>query len=120
MPKTVLIVEDEYLIALELKGMLERQGWRVIGPVPSVRQALDVLEQELPSAALLDVNLRGEPVTAVAETLKARNVPFVVASAYDRPEQFGGEVLRGVPNVGKPTTEYSLLAAMASLVRATS
>lgn len=115
MQKTVLIVEDEYLIAMDLQLMVERLGWRVIGPVASVRGALRLIEDELPSVALLDVNLGTELVTPVAEALKARNVPFAVASAYDRPEQFGGEVLAGAPNVGKPATERRLLATLSEV-----
>jgi DNA-binding response OmpR family regulator len=114
--KTVLIVEDEFLIAMDLKLMLEDRGWRVIGPVATVLGALRLLEDELPSVALLDVNLGNELVTPVAEALKARDVPFAVASAYGEPEQFGGEVLAGAPNVGKPTGERRLLAALSELM----
>ncbi len=114
--KTVLIVEDEFLIAMDLKLMLEDRGWRVIGPVATVLGALRLLEDELPSVALLDVNLGNELVTAVAEALKARDVPFAIASAYGHPEQIGGEALAGAPNVGKPTGERRLLAALAELI----
>ena len=115
MQKTVLIVEDEFLIAIDLQQMLEHHGWRVMGPVATVQAALRLLAEELPSVALLDVNLGNELITTVAETLKTQGVPFLVASAYGRPEQFGGEVLAGVPNVGKPTGERRLLAALAQL-----
>lgn len=50
-------------------------------------------------------------VTPVAGTLKARNVPFVIASAYEKPERLGGAALAGAPNVGKPTIVPRLLAA---------
>ncbi|HEX2537005.1 MAG TPA: response regulator, partial [Pseudolabrys sp.] len=90
-------------------------GWRIMGPAASVQQALQLLKQELPSTALLDVHLGDEVVTPVAERLKAHDVPFAVASAYDRPEQFGGEVLSGAPNVGKPVRETRLLETMARL-----
>ncbi|TIX85781.1 MAG: response regulator [Mesorhizobium sp.] len=115
MQKTVLIVEDEFLIAMDLKLLLEYHGWRVMGPVATVRDALRLLEDEVPAVALLDVNLGTELVTPLAEILKARNVPFAVASAYDRPEQVGGEVLAGAPNAGKPTGERRLLAALTQL-----
>ncbi|RWC39339.1 response regulator [Mesorhizobium sp.] len=115
MQKTVLIVEDEFLIAMDLKLLLEYHGWQVMGPVATVRDALRLLDDELPAVALLDVNLGTELVTPLAEILKARNVPFAVASAYDRPEQVGGEVLAGAPNAGKPTGERRLLAALAQL-----
>lgn len=115
MQKTILIVEDEFLIALDLELLLERHGWRVMGPVATVRDALGLLDVELPLVAILDVNLGIELVTPVAETLKARGIPFVVASAYEKPEQIGGEVLADAPNVGKPTRERHLLAALAQL-----
>jgi two-component system, response regulator PdtaR len=113
--KTVLIVEDEFLIAMSLQQMLETDGWRVIGPVATVQGALRLLEGTTPSVALLDVNLGNDLVTPVAEALKALDVPFAVASAYDNPERFGGEVLSGAPNVGKPTGERRLMAALAQL-----
>jgi DNA-binding NtrC family response regulator len=111
-PDTILVVEDEFLIAIELQDMLEAHGWRVMGPVGNVADALTALEQELPSVALLDVNLGSELVTPVAEFLKASGVPFVIASAYDRPERYGGEVLAGAPNAGKPTNAQRLRAAL--------
>lgn len=118
MQKTILIVEDEFLIAMDLKLMLEGHGWRVIGPVATVQGALRLLEKELPSLALLDVNLGNELVTPVAEALKAQGVLFAVASAYEKPDQHGGEILAGVPNVGKPTGERRLLTALAQLTEA--
>jgi DNA-binding NtrC family response regulator len=121
MPNTVLIVEDELLIAWDLQLLLEGRGWHVLGPVASVQDALGLLQGELPSVALLDVNLGHELVTPVAEFLRTRGVPFAVASAYENPEQFGGEVLAGAPNAGKPTNERRLLAALTqalSLARA--
>ena len=116
MPKTVLIVEDEYLIAMDLQATLEGDGWRVLGPAPSVQVALNILKEELPSVALLDVNLGRELVTPVAEFLKARNVPFAVATAYPKPEEFGGDILAEAPNAGKPTNERRLLAVLAQLI----
>jgi hypothetical protein len=59
--------------------------------------------------------LGNELVTPVAEALKALNVPFAVASAYDQPELIGGEVLAGVPNIGKPTGERRLLSVLTQL-----
>jgi len=114
----VLIVEDEFLIAMDLKLMLEAEGWDVIGPVATVRGALSLLDDGPPSVALLDVNLGNEPVTAVAGALRARSIPFAVASAYEKPELFGGEVLAGAPNVGKPTGRKRLLATLDQLTRA--
>lgn len=114
--KSVLIVEDEFLIAMDLQLLLEDHGWRVVGPVATVGQALALLEIELPSVALLDVNLGTELVTPVAEALEASGVPFAVATAYARPEQYGGPVLAGVPNAGKPTNKRRVLATLNQLI----
>ena len=58
MQKTVLIVEDEFLISMDLTLMLEGYGWRVMGPVATVKGALRLLEDELLSVALIDVKPR--------------------------------------------------------------
>jgi two-component system, response regulator PdtaR len=113
--RLVLVVEDEFLIALDLEQLLRRHGWRVLGPAATVAAALRLLAGETPDVAVLDVDLRGEPVTPVAAELRARGVPFVLASAY------GGHgptaaALAGAPAVGKPTDERRLLAALARAV----
>ncbi|MBB5536388.1 response regulator [Rhizobium giardinii] len=112
MRKTVLVVEDEFLIAMDLKLLLERHGWWVLGPAASVEEALALMDEELPAVAILDVTLRDGTVSLVAEALRAEDIPFVVASAYDKPEHVGGEILAGAPNVGKPTDQRLLLAAL--------
>ncbi len=114
--RLVLVVEDEFLIALDLEQLLRRHGWRVLGPAATVAAALRLLRDgEAPDVAVLDVNLRGEPVTPVAEELRARGVPFVLASAYDGHE-LGVVALAKAPSVGKPTDERRLLAALARAV----
>lgn len=115
MPGTVLIVEDEFMIALDLQLLLERRGWRVIGPAASVASALQLLEDETPTVALLDVKLGGHLVTPVAESLRAQDVPFALTSAYEDPERIAGKAVARAPNVGKPSTERRLLATLEKL-----
>lgn len=110
--RAVLIVEDEFLIAMDLDLILSRHGWAVIGPAATVAEALRLLQAEQPAVAVLDVTLKDGAVSPVAAALRERNVPFIVASAYDRPELVGGEVLAGVRNIGKPIDEHRLLAAL--------
>ena len=113
--RLVLVVEDEFLIAMDLELLLQWHGWRVLGPAATVVQALRLLERETPDVALLDVNLGGELVTPVAEQLRARGVPFVVVSAYSCPGLMA-VALAGVPAVGKPSNERCLLAALEQAV----
>src|SRR5690242_46630 len=78
----VLIVEDESLVASYLEELLGIEGCIVVGPVSRVPEALALIERERPEAAILDLNLHGEPTIAVAEALTARHVPFVVVTGY--------------------------------------
>lgn len=81
----ILVVEDEYLIAMDLADRLGDLGAEVIGPAGSVAQALEIVESGACriDGAVLDVNLRDERVYPVADALTARGVRFVFASGYD-------------------------------------
>ncbi len=80
----VLVVEDEWLIAAQVARALEGAGAAVLGPAGSVGRALALLADGSPppDAALLDVNLGGEPVTPVALALAGLGVPFALVTAY--------------------------------------
>jgi len=114
-PQTVLVVEDEFFIAIELESVLRRSGFDVLGPASSVDQALDLLKSQRPDAAVLDVTLGGEKVTPVAVLLKQWGVPFVLASASDPAELARHDVLANVPNLGKPTDMERLVEVVRSL-----
>ena len=63
----MLVVEDELLIAMDLELLLQRHGWRVLGPATTLAEALRLLAAgRTPDVALLDLNLQGELVTPVA------------------------------------------------------
>jgi DNA-binding response OmpR family regulator len=109
-----LVVEDEFLIALDLGLLLERHGWHVLGPAATVEEALCLLDRETPDVAVLDVNLRGGMVTPVAARLRGLGVPFVLASACNGAD-LGDGVLVEASNLGKPVDEHRLLAALADI-----
>ena len=67
--RRILVVEDEFRLAMELEALLERHGCLVLGPVPTVDRALAMLDGEPPELVLLDVNLKGERATPVAAAL---------------------------------------------------
>src|SRR6516225_469716 len=52
--KRVLVVEDDYLVAMDIVRALERAGAEVIGPAPGVDSALNALERSAPDGAILD------------------------------------------------------------------
>lgn len=80
----VLVVEDEYLIAVSLRDHLHAVGSTVIGPVPSVEKATRLIESNPRiDVAILDINLGGVMVYPVADILLTRKIPFVFASGYE-------------------------------------
>lgn len=88
----ILVVEDEYLLADDLCSELARSDAVIIGPAATVGQGIALIQEtERLNGAVLDVNLRGEPVFPLADELTARNVPFVFTTGYDAsaiPERF--------------------------------
>ncbi len=80
--RTVMVVEDEALVALSLHDFLCELGYSVIGPVGRITEALRILNQAPVDAAILDVNLAGEFVYPLAELLRTKNIPFVFATGY--------------------------------------
>ena len=110
--RRVLVVEDEFLLAMELETLLQRGGCIVLGPVPTIHQALAVLDHEQPEVALLDVNLKGERATPVAAALIDRGVPFVLITGYSRLQLTEPE-LCAAPRIDKPLTCRDLKRAMA-------
>jgi CheY-like chemotaxis protein len=82
--RRVLVVEDDYFLADDMRAEFERAGAEVLGPVGRVKDALDLLATcERLDGAILDINLSGETVYDVADALEARSIPFVFATGYD-------------------------------------
>lgn len=80
--KRVLIVEDELLVALSLEDTLRSLGCDVIGPVATLPDAMQVVEEVEADIAILDVNLRGEQVFPAAEILARRAIPLIFCSGF--------------------------------------
>lgn len=97
---TVLIVEDEVLIAMDLQAMLEDYGWSVIGPAGTTVAALALLEAEKPQFAVLDINLGNHTSFEVADQLIAHQVPFLFLSGANTdmvPDRFHAHPLLQKP-----------------------
>jgi CheY-like chemotaxis protein len=81
--RCILVVEDDFVLAEDIRDELEDLGAEVLGPVARVGAALDLLSAEgQPDAAILDINLAGEMVFPVADRLMSRGVPFVFVTGY--------------------------------------
>ncbi len=82
----ILVVEDSFMTARSIARMLEDIGARVIGPVPSVLRAMELLDAGGCDAAFLDINLGNETVEPVAERLDLEGTPFFFVSGYASPK----------------------------------
>ena len=81
--RKVLVVEDEMMIAMLVEDMLDELGCTVVGPAHALAPALDLASSATEiDAALLDINLGGQPVFAIADALRARGVPMIFSTGY--------------------------------------
>ena len=78
--RSILIVEDEPLIAMMLEDFLDSLGHRVAGICDTVAAAMARVEEGGFDLAIIDVNLNGERVWPVADRLVERAIPYVLAT----------------------------------------
>lgn len=107
--KTILVVEDEPLVAMMVEDMLLELGAQVVGPASTLAQALALAESGDFDAALLDVNLNGERSDPVAALLRGRNIPYVFATGYGAHDRLEG----GAETLQKPYRQEQVAAALA-------
>lgn len=115
--RRVLLVEDEYMMASDLAEAFDAAGAEVVGPAPTVGQAMALLasDGEL-HAAVLDVNLSGEMVFPLADALAERGVRFLFTTGYDSgaiPPRF-----EGVTRLEKPVGPADVIKATVRLIEA--
>jgi two-component system, response regulator PdtaR len=112
---TVLVVEDDFIVAYDMQMMLEEQGARVLGPATSLAEAQALLAQERPTVAVLDVNLNGEYVFPLAAELRAKEVPFLFATAYADEERLFPQGVRDATRLSKPVLPNVLIGQLMRL-----
>ena len=106
----VLIVEDQFLIALDLEDELRSFAAASADVVATVADAMATIAARKPDLAILDIDLGGETTEAIAERLAELGVPFLFATGYDTAplaQRFGAGVVR------KPVARENLQAALA-------
>ena len=113
--RRVLVVEDHFLIALDMELMLRALGARVIDLANTVGDALAAIERKQPDLAILDLKLGGKMTALpIAEALLVRTIPFVFVTGYDDFTTMPVS-MRGAPFVRKPVSLDALQTALATL-----
>jgi DNA-binding LytR/AlgR family response regulator len=108
----ILVVEDEYFIAMELAWMIERWGATALGPLTAESQAFTFIGREGAHihGAILDIHLGSQLVYSVADKLRELDVPIVFVTGYGAstiPESY-----RNVPRCEKPFDQEQLAQAL--------
>src|SRR5580658_1800456 len=82
MSNTILVVEDELVVANDIRLTLERAGYTVCGIARSYASAMDMISLNPPNLVLLDIFLKGEQTGIdIATQLNKKDIPFVYLSA---------------------------------------
>ena len=82
---TVLVVEDEFIIALDLSETVRDLGYRVEGPFADKENAFIAIDQEMPDCAILDVQTADGEVYPLADALADAGVPIIFHSGHVAP-----------------------------------
>jgi DNA-binding LytR/AlgR family response regulator len=108
--KSVLILEDSFLTAEDMRSAVEAVGGTVVGPVSTIDLALSALERHRPDVALLDVRIDNRTSSGVASRLSQLRVPFVVVTGLS--QEAIPKLMRNAPYVPKPYARQQLIEAL--------
>ena len=107
----LIVVEDSFPVAQGLKFLLQTIACEVVGMAGNVRGALELVATAPFDVALLDIDLHGERVTAVADAALARGKPVIFLSGYGDANVLPAH-LQGLPRLEKPVDVDQLIAAI--------
>jgi DNA-binding LytR/AlgR family response regulator len=113
---TIMVVEDDFLAALELKRLVEDRAGTVAGPVGRLDQAQDLARAARLDGAILDVKLNGAVSLPLVDELIARGIPVILVTGYDAamlPDRFAD-----TPRLPKPFNEVSFDGMVAQVFAA--
>jgi DNA-binding NarL/FixJ family response regulator len=114
----VPVVEDDFLIAIDIGQQLANAVFEVVGPASSVAGALKLVAEAGCDVAILNVKLGDETSEPIARKLEAAGKPFVVLSGY--PTESLPPLLNGATVLTKPSPTADLLAAVRAAARSQS
>ena len=111
---SILIVEDEMLIGLEISQILKAEGYEIIGPAATIGAALAELKKYRCDAAVLDINLGRENSEPLAKLLAAEGTPYISVSGCDRNDR--PAAFADTPHIAKPIPSATLVKEMRRLL----
>jgi CheY-like chemotaxis protein len=113
--KRVLILDDEMLVAMMLEDMLGDLDFDVVGPYAALEDAMSAVTTQPLDCAIIDLNLgRGVTSAPVAEALRERGVPFLLATGYGANEETDALGHSGL--LAKPFSTSEVQSALQSIL----
>ena len=112
--RSILVVEDDLIVAQSIKDCLQDAGAQVL-IASKTGDALSVVENVDPAAAVLDVELADGDSTIICQRLNERAIPFIFCSGYD--DAYVSDKWPNAIIVGKPTSEQVLVGTLVALIR---
>ena len=116
MTDSILIVEDEMLVALEMESILEERGYEIAGIASDLNGALALADRKV-DLALVDLNLRDGLTGPEIGRRLANNHRVKVLFVTANPRLLGDGIAGTVGVLTKPTDESSLISAVAFALR---
>lgn len=109
----VLIVEDEFMIAMAVEAVVVDAGGTVVDIAATLDQAMLATQSADFDAALLDINLNGDTSFAVADVLRERGIPYAFVTGYGR--QMVPQPFSDAPVLTKPYARGDLIRVLAEI-----
>ena len=110
----ILIAEDETIIRLDLRGLLERSGYEVVGEARDGEEAVALARELEPDLAVMDVKMPGvDGIEAARRMLEERPIPIVMLTAFGQQELVSRAIEAGVFGyLVKPFREQDVVPAI--------
>jgi len=109
----ILIIEDEFLVAAEIRFHLQRGGLIEVEHAATEGDALAAIDTHDWAAAVLDANLNGRGIERIAAALSEKHIPFVIVTGYG--QRSLPQTMAGVPVIDKPFRPENLVNVVTRL-----
>lgn len=115
MTKSILVAEDEMIIAMDLRNTVEEAGYRVEGPHAGISSAMLAFQKQKPDLAILDIQLDDGTVFEFAAKLAEQDVPIIFHSGRHTAAEIA-ERFPGALTLEKPCPPAEVIEAVGDVL----
>jgi DNA-binding response OmpR family regulator len=117
----ILIVEDELIVAEDIRAKLVQKGYRVIGIADSCDKALDLAKANPPDLMILDIRIRGEnngvETALIIQSHLSETIPLIFLTAFPEADFPVLKALDSYLFINKPFSDDILYAAVEKVLK---